>query len=170
MSKKIRVLNIVEDTMVDGPGLRTSIYCAGCAHACKGCHNPQSWDFKGGTEMTTDEIMERILANKFDDVTFSGGDPMYQAEAFAELAQKIKHQTQKTIWCYTGFLYEQVIEDNTMRKLLELVDVLVDGEFIEEQRDIQIRFRGSRNQRLIDIRKSLEKGEVVLWKHESAKI
>lgn len=170
MSKKIRVLNIVEDTMVDGPGLRTSIYCAGCAHACKGCHNPQSWDFKGGTEMTTDEIMERILANKFDDVTFSGGDPMYQAEAFAELAQKIKYQTQKTIWCYTGFLYEQVIEDNTMRKLLELVDVLVDGEFIEEQRDIQIRFRGSRNQRLIDVRKSLEKGEVVLWEYESAKI
>ena len=86
----IRVLNIIEDTMVDGTGLRTSIYCAGCAHHCPGCHNPQSWDFGGGRMMSTDEIMDIIKADPFADVTFSGGDPMYQADGFAELAEAIK--------------------------------------------------------------------------------
>ena len=82
----IRVLDIIEDTMVDGPGFRTSIYCAGCRHACKGCHNPQSWDFKGGREMTTQELMKIIVADPYANVTFSGGDPMYQCDGFAELA------------------------------------------------------------------------------------
>ena len=88
----IRVLDIIEDTTVDGPGFRTSIYCAGCSHECKGCHNPQSWDFNGGREMTTDEIMKIIEADPYADVTFSGGDPMYQAEGFIELARAIRER------------------------------------------------------------------------------
>ena len=158
----IRVLDIIEDTMVDGPGFRTSIYCAGCRHACKGCHNPQSWDFKGGREMTTEELMRIIVADPYANVTFSDGDTMYQCDGFAELARVIHAQTNKDIWCYTGFTYEQLIT-RAQRELLYELDVLVDGPFIESLRDTDLLFRGSSNQRLIDVQKSLYAGEVVLW-------
>lgn len=158
----IRVLDIVEDTMVDGPGLRTTIYCAGCRHHCPGCHNPQSWDFRAGRDMSTDEIMEIILADPFADVTFSGGDPMYQPEGFAELAAAIKSKTNKTIWCYTGFTFEQIMNDSHLLPLLNLLDVVVDGPFIQELRDPDLRFRGSSNQRIIDVRRSLKEKRVVV--------
>ncbi len=153
----IRVLDIIEDTTVDGPGFRTSIYCAGCAHACKGCHNPQSWDFNGGREMTTDEIMKIIEADPYADVTFSGGDPMYQAEGFIELARAIRQRTDKTIWCYTGFTYEALLKMPKQRELLELIDVLVDGPFVESLRDPDLLFRGSSNQRIISLLQPLQK-------------
>ncbi len=153
----IRVLDIIEDTTVDGPGFRTSIYCAGCSHACKGCHNPQSWDFNGGREMTTDEIMKIIEADPYADVTFSGGDPMYQAEGFAELARAIRQRTDKTIWCYTGFTYEALLKMPKQRELLELIDVLVDGPFVESLRDPDLLFRGSSNQRIISLSQPLQK-------------
>ena len=149
--------------MVDGPGLRSSIYCAGCSHHCKGCHNPQSWNFDGGVEMTTEQIMQRLLANPFDDVTFSGGDPMFQTEGFIELAREIRRRTNKTIWCYTGFLYENLLNMPKQRQLLELIDVLVDGRFVEAERDIHLRFRGSRNQRIIDVPASLSQKTTILW-------
>ncbi len=158
----IRVLDIIEDTMVDGPGFRTSIYCAGCRHKCPGCHNPQSWDFNGGRWMSTDELMKIIVADPFANVTFSGGDPMYQCDGFAELARAIHKQTNKDIWCYTGFSFESLIT-RAQRELLELLDVLVDGPFIEKLRDPDLLFRGSSNQRLIDVQKSLYAGEVILW-------
>lgn len=153
----IRVLDIIEDTTVDGPGFRTSIYCAGCSHACKGCHNPQSWDFNGGREMTTDEIMKIIEADPYADVTFSGGDPMYQAEGFIELAHAIRERTNKTIWCYTGFTYEALLKMPKQRELLELIDVLVDGPFVESLRDPDLLFRGSSNQRIISLPQPLQK-------------
>ena len=153
----IRVLDIIEDTTVDGPGFRTSIYCAGCAHECKGCHNPQSWDFNGGEEMTTEEIMKIIEADPYADVTFSGGDPMYQAEGFIELARAIRERTNKTIWCYTGFTYEALLKMPKQRELLELIDVLVDGPFIESLRDPDLLFRGSSNQRIISLPQPLQK-------------
>ena len=158
----IRVLDIIEDTMVDGPGFRTSIYCAGCRHQCPGCHNPQSWDFKGGCEMSTEELMRIIMADPFANVTFSGGDPMYQCDGFADLARAIHKQSNKDIWCYTGFTYETLIT-RAQRELLELLDVLVDGPFIEKLRDPDLLFRGSSNQRLIDVQKTLYAGEVILW-------
>ena len=158
----IRVLDILEDTMVDGPGFRTSIYCAGCRHQCPGCHNPQSWAFDGGREMTTEQIMKIIEADPYANVTFSGGDPMYQASGFAELAREIHKRTNKGIWCYTGFTFESLINPE-QRELLELLDVLVDGPFIEKLRDTDLLFRGSSNQRLIDVQASLYKGKVVLW-------
>ena len=153
----IRVLDIIEDTTVDGPGFRTSIYCAGCSHACKGCHNPQSWDFNGGREMTTEEIMKIIEADPYADVTFSGGDPMYQAEGFIELARAIRERTNKTIWCYTGFTYEALLKMPKQRELLELIDVLVDGPFVESLRDPDLLFRGSSNQRIISLPQPLQK-------------
>ena len=147
----IRVLKIIEDTTVDGPGFRTSIYCAGCAHECKGCHNPQSWDFNGGEEMTTEEIMKIIEADPYADVTFSGGDPMYQAEGFIELARAIRERTNKTIWCYTGFTYEALLKMPKQKELLGLIDVLVDGPYVESLRDPDLLFRGSSNQRIISL-------------------
>lgn len=164
----LAVLRIIEDTMVDGPGFRTSIYAAGCPNQCPGCHNPQSWDIANGTPMTSEEILPTILADPFADVTFSGGDPMFQAEGFTELAQAIKSQTHKNIWCYTGYLYERLLEMPAQRKLLQYIDILVDGPFVESLKDETLRFRGSSNQRIIDVKKSLEEGKVVLSEyHES---
>lgn len=158
----IRVLDIIEDTMVDGPGFRTSIYCAGCRHKCPGCHNPQSWDFNGGRWMSTEELLKIILADPFANVTFTGGDPMYQCDGFAELARAIHQQSNKDIWCYTGFTFESLIT-RAQRELLELLDVVVDGPFIEKLRDPDLLFRGSSNQRLIDVQASLYAQEVILW-------
>ena len=118
--------------------------------------------------MTTEEILPTILADPFADVTFSGGDPMFQAEGFTELAQAIKSQTHKNIWCYTGYLYERLLEMPAQRELLQYIDVLVDGPFVESLKDETLRFRGSSNQRIIDVKKSLEEGKVVLSEyHES---
>ncbi len=160
---KLRILDIVEDTMVDGPGFRTSIYCAGCRHQCAGCHNPQSWAFDGGEEMTVEQIMRVIESDPYANVTFSGGDPMYQAAGFAELAREIHRRTNKDIWCYTGFTFESLINED-QRELLAELDVLVDGPFIEKLRDGDLLFRGSSNQRIIDVQASLYSGETVLWK------
>ena len=163
----IRILNILHDTTVDGPGFRTSIYCAGCRHHCPGCHNPESWDFSSGYEVAIDQLMQEITADPFADVTFTGGDPFFQAEGFAELARRIKTETTKTIWCYTGFLYEHLLEQPRYRTLLEQLDVLVDGPFIMAQRDEDLLFRGSANQRLIDVQASLKAGTVVPWQRET---
>ena len=159
----LQVISIIEDTMVDGPGFRTAIYAAGCKHQCKGCHNPQSWDFKAGRAMTTDQIMQIIKQDPFANVSFSGGDPMYQPEGFAELAQAIRSQTNKTIWCWTGFSFEMLLRMPKQRELLELINVLVDGPYVEALRDTDLLFRGSRNQRLIDVKASLKAGKVVLY-------
>ena len=157
----IQILDIIEDTMVDGPGFRTSIYCAGCRHQCPGCHNPQSWDFEGGRAVTTEEVMRVIEADPYANVTFTGGDPMYQPEGFAELARAIHERTDKSIWCYTGFTFEELVTNPRQRQLLEQVDVLVDGPFIKALRDDDLCFRGSTNQRLVDVAASLEAGHVV---------
>ena len=156
-------MDIIEDTMVDGPGFRTSIYCAGCRHACPGCHNPQSWDFSGGQSMTTEDIMRIIEQDPYANVTFTGGDPMYQPEGFAELARAIRSRTDKTIWCYTGFTFETLVDNPRQRSLLELIDVLVDGPFVKSLRDEDLLFRGSKNQRLIDVPQSLAQKRVVLF-------
>ena len=145
----IQVLDIAYQTMADGPGFRTAIYCAGCAHHCKGCHNPQSWAFDGGKKMSVDELLGIIKADDLSDVTFSGGDPFYQVEAFTELARRIKQETDKTIWCWTGFTLEEIQADPSLAQMLPWLDVLVDGPFILEQRDTELLFRGSPNQRII---------------------
>ncbi len=157
----------MDDTTADGPGFRTSIYCAGCGHACPGCHNPQSWDFQGGEEMTVDEIMEHIKSDPFCNVTFSGGDPMYQAEGFAVLSERIRKETTKNIWCYTGFTFEACLRTESQLRLLRSIDVLVDGPFIEKLRDTSLCFRGSSNQRIIDVQKSLRTGKVEILEYNA---
>ena len=148
---KICIMEVIEETMADGPGLRTSIYCAGCSHRCPGCHNPQSWNMKNGHWVSVDDLLGVIKADEFCNVSFSGGDPFYQAEAFTELARRIKEETSKTIWCWTGFTYEEILANAQMKQMLQYLDVLVDGPFIQEQRDTQLHFRGSANQPIINL-------------------
>ena len=159
----IRIIDIVEDTTVDGPGFRTSIYCAGCTHHCAGCHNPQSWSRDAGRDMSVEELMSVVEADPFADVTFSGGDPMQQAEGFAALAEAVKTRTNKTIWCYTGYTYEALLRMPAQRRLLANVDVLVDGPYVAAQSSRDLLFRGSANQRIIDVPRSLATGQTVLW-------
>lgn len=156
----LRVLDIIPGTSVDGPGLRTSIYFAGCSHKCPGCHNPQSWDFSGGHEMTIPEIIQEIDRHGFN-VTFSGGDPIYQLPALVTLSRKIKEKGYG-IWCYTGFRYEELKSRPAAKELLAYIDVLVDGPFIESEKDLSLLFRGSANQRLIEIDKDLP-DKIRLW-------
>lgn len=156
----MRVLRVVEGTSVDGPHLRTSIYLAGCTHACPGCHNPQSWDPQGGEEMSEDQLMEVIAYNEAP-VTLSGGDPLFQAEAVASLTARIKRDLGYNIWCYTGYTWEQIAQQPRLMEVMKHIDVLVDGPFIKAQRDLDIIFRGSRNQRLINVPATIAQGHVV---------
>lgn len=159
----LSILNILEDTTVDGPGFRTAIYAAGCPNGCPGCHNPESWDINRGQWMSTDEILQKVLADDFADVTFSGGDPMYQPEGFAELASAIKRKSRKNIWCYTGYTFEKLLKNPRQAQLLEYIDVLVDGRYRQELHDEDLQFRGSSNQRLIDVQASLKSGKTTLY-------
>lgn len=145
----MRVLDIIEGTVVDGVGLRTSIYFAGCTHHCPQCHNPQSWDPAGGHEMTVDSIMD--LVKEYDlNVTFSGGDPLMQIDnGLLELAARIR-ALGKTIWCYTGYTIEEIEDNPKLSPILNAVDVIVEGRFMADLRDIHLSFRGSSNQRIID--------------------
>ena len=137
-TNNIRVLDIKYGTSVDGIGLRTSIYCAGCQNHCLGCHNPQSWDENGGEPIKIEELFKHIVDADMN-VTFTGGDPMLHPEGFIELAQMIKDNTNKNIWCYTGYKFEDLIQHPTRRKLVELCDVIVDGRFVEsESRQIKL--------------------------------
>lgn len=158
-TNNIRVLDIKYGTSVDGIGLRTSIYCAGCQNHCPGCHNPQSWDENGGEPIKIDELFKHIVDADMN-VTFTGGDPMLHPEGFIELAQMIKNNTDKNIWCYTGYKFEDLMLHPIRRKLVELCDVIVDGPFVESERDLSLHFRGSRNQRVIDVQKSLH-GDII---------
>lgn len=159
----ISIIKIVEDTTVDGPGFRTAVYAAGCPNACPGCHNPQSWNIEAGRPTPVEDIFNVIRDDEFADVTFSGGDPMFQPQGFARLARMVKQNTDKNIWCYTGYTYEHILQNPKQRELLQWVDVLVDGPYIESKRDPDLMFRGSTNQRIIDVRASLSRGQAVLY-------
>lgn len=157
----MHVLDIVRGTTVDGPGFRTSIYFSGCKHQCHGCHNPQSWDFNSGKLMSIAEILDVIIEEDFD-VTYSGGDPLYHPEILSILSDSIR-KLGHTIWLYTGFRWEEIMEDEILREVVEKVDVIVDGPYKEEEKDRDLLFRGSGNQRIIDVNKSLGSGHIELW-------
>lgn len=146
----MKVMNILHDSVVDGEGLRTVIFFAGCPHACVGCHNPTSWKMSNGIDMSLDEILREIESNPMSNVTLSGGEPFIQAKEVSELARKIKEMG-KNIWAYSGFTHEEILasKDPYKRGLLSYCDVLVDGRFVFEERDLSLTFRGSRNQRVI---------------------
>jgi len=162
---KISLLKIVESTSVDGPGIRTSIYCAGCVNGCKGCHNPQSWAIENGVRTDIEDIIKAIKNDDAHGVTFSGGDPMLQASSFTELARRIHNELGKDIWCYTGYTLEEILNDEVKKGLLSEVDVIVDGRFVLELRDEDLLFRGSSNQRILDAKKSLKAGKAVTFNY-----
>ena len=158
--------DLQSDSIVDGPGLRAVLWTQGCAHHCKGCQNPQTWDFEGGGLVPIDAVLEAIDELEYQTgLTFSGGDPMYQAEACNEIAEYARSKG-LNIWVYTGFTFEEIMlmaeKKPIYREFLEKIDVLVDGRFRLEERDLSLLFRGSRNQRLIDVKKTLKSGKVTL--------
>ena len=152
------------DSIVDGEGLRAVIWTQGCPHGCPGCHNPQTHPFDGGTSVASEILIKQLKAHFYlDGVTFSGGEPMAQAAACGELAQAV-HQLGMNVWCYTGYTWEALMEakDPDQRAFLEQIDVLIDGPFLLAQKSLNLRFRGSANQRLIDVQASLKAQCVVL--------
>lgn len=157
----LSIIDILEDTAVDGPGFRTAIYAAGCPNTCPGCHNPESWDINKGKKVPIEEILDKVLDDEFANVTFSGGDPMFQPKGFTKLAKKIKAKSRKTIWCYTGYQFESLLRNPAQAALLPYIDVLVDGPYKQALRNEKLLFRGSSNQRLIDVQASLRDGKVI---------
>jgi len=158
---EIRVSGIVNDSIVDGQGLRLSVFTQGCPHNCEGCHNPQSHDFSGGSLRDTDEVIAAMKKNPLlDGVTLTGGEPFCQPEACLEIA-RAAHSLGLNVWAFSGYLYEDLL--TLAPDLLNETDVLVDGPFILKERSLELKFCGSRNQRLIDMKKTREKGEIVLW-------
>jgi anaerobic ribonucleoside-triphosphate reductase activating protein len=162
--KLIRLSGIAYESLVNGPGVRRVLFSQGCLHNCKNCHNQSTHSFTGGKLIDIDVLINDIRNNPMlKGVTFSGGDPMEQAEKFAYIAKEIK-KTGLNIWCYTGYTFEHIIQQKDKRdgweELLNYVDVIVDGRFEDEERDSTIRYRGSRNQRIIDVQSSIRTGVV----------
>lgn len=163
MSTTIRLGGLTANSVVDGPGLRTVIFLQGCPRHCPGCHNEALLDQRGGREVTLEEAVQEIKAQISpitQGITLSGGDPLLQPEAAYALASRLKEEfPHLDIWLYTGYHYDEVKD----LPVLEVVDVLVDGPFIKEQKDLALVFRGSANQRLIDVPKTKMSGQVVAW-------
>lgn len=161
-SNKIRVAGLTNDSIVDGIGFRFVIFTQGCLHHCKGCHNPETWAMDQGTLMDIEEIEEKIKRNGLlDGVTFSGGDPFYQPDACAKIAKWAK-ENGLNVWAYSGFTYEELLEKPEVKEFLDLVDVLVDGPFILEEKSLLLNFRGSKNQRVIDLNETRRTGKITL--------
>lgn len=161
---ELRIAGTVNDSIVDGPGIRFTIFTQGCPHNCEGCHNPQTHDFSGGTLVDTNELLEKIKGNPLlDGVTFSGGEPFCQAHILAVLGIRIK-ELGLNIITYTGYTFEQLYEkrhENCWEELLNVTDYLIDGPFILARKDWEIKFRGSSNQRYIDCQESMKQGKAV---------
>lgn len=158
----VKLAGIVPDSIVDGPGLRTTLFAQGCPHHCPGCHNPETWSFEGGNEATADLILGIVRFNPLSrGVTFSGGEPFAQAAGFAGIAEALKKNGYE-VASYSGYTFEQLLNGTEEQKaLLRHLDVLIDGPFIQAQKSLEVPFRGSRNQRIIDVPKSLAAGEAV---------
>ena len=158
----LKLSGIQGDSIVDGPGIRTTFFCQGCPHHCEGCHNPETWPFEGGTPMPTEALVEIVTSNPLcRGVTFSGGEPFAQADGYLELATALKEKGYE-IASYTGYTFEQLLRGTpAQRALLAQLDVLIDGPFILAERSLQTPFRGSKNQRILDVPKSLAAGEAI---------
>lgn len=165
MEESIRIAGVVRESIVDGPGLRFVVFCQGCPHNCKGCHNPITHDFAGGYDCSINKILKAIDENPLlDGVTFSGGEPVCQSAGFLALGKELVKRG-LNILMFTGYTFEQLqmmkTEDANLGQLLEITDILIDGPYVEAERDLTLSFRGSRNQRILDMKLSLESGSAV---------
>ena len=160
MKIKLATKELLVDSIVDGEGLRSVLWTQGCSHHCEGCHNPETWDFNGGIEVDVEEVKQEIDNLTLQDgITLSGGDPFFQAKACTEIAKYAK-QKGLNVWAYTGFLYENLIKIEEMKELLKYIDVLVDGPFILNEKSLTLNYRGSSNQRIINVPKSLKDNKI----------
>lgn len=162
---KLRVCGFTKESVVDGPGIRAVVFAQGCPHLCPGCHNPETWDCEGGYDLEIEDLLYQISANPLlKGITLTGGEPFAQAEAFSELTARVKDMGLDVV-TYSGYTYEELIEqgqiNKSLKKLLENTDILIDGPYVEALKDLSLAFRGSRNQRIIDVKESLQSGRVV---------
>lgn len=177
----LRIAGIMRESIVDGPGIRFAVFCQGCPHACPGCHNPETHDFVGGYDKSIEEIIKEFDEDPLlTGITFSGGEPMCQPEAFAAIAKAVRKKN-KTVTVFTGYKLEDLVAfaaggetdiippvrtqegREAIKKLLVRTDVLIDGPFEISERDISLKYRGSKNQRVIDMKATLSKGEIILY-------
>ena len=158
----LNLSGLISDSIVDGPGIRTTVFSQGCPHHCPGCHNPETWEFGCGTDMEEERLVEIVRSNPLcRGVTFSGGEPFAQAAGFARLAKLLKEKGYE-VASYTGYTFEQLLKGTAeQRQLLESIDVLIDGPFLLTEKSLEVPFRGSKNQRILDVPKSLAAGEAV---------
>lgn len=156
----LELSGIVSDSIVDGPGIRTTIFSQGCPHHCPGCHNPETWAFGCGTRIPVEAVVEIVQSNPLcRGVTFSGGEPFAQAAAFAKLAKLLKARGYE-VASYSGHTFEELLQgSDDQKELLSVIDILIDGRFVLAQKSLEIAFRGSRNQRILDVKKSLAQGK-----------
>jgi len=167
MAKTVRLAGIIRESIVDGPGYRFVIFCQGCPHHCKECHNPDTWDFEGGFDCDISKFVPEIKKDPLlQGVTFSGGEPFEQAEAYLEIAKQIRKECPELdILSFTGYTYEKLLklgeEKKEILELLDNLDYLVDGPFILEQKDLSLLYRGSKNQRFIDLNETRKEGKIV---------
>ena len=160
----LRLAGIIRESITDGPGIRFTVFAQGCPHGCFKCHNPQTWDFDGGTDVEVDKIAKKVMENPMiKGVTFSGGEPFCQAEGFLELAKNLK-ENGIDIVIFTGYLYEELLasEDKNIHELLKEAWLVIDGPFDNDKKDLSLKFRGSSNQRIIDSAASIKAGKIIL--------
>ncbi|MDR1016362.1 MAG: anaerobic ribonucleoside-triphosphate reductase activating protein [Coriobacteriales bacterium] len=173
-SSALRIFGTADDSIVDGPGIRFAIFVQGCSHRCPGCHNPESWDVNGGVLRTPEQIWAKVETNPLlQGLTFSGGEPFEQPEGLTTLAHLAHEQGKQpngqpmNVWAYSGYLFEELLAaGGAKRELLNNVDVLVDGPFEQDKKSYALLFKGSSNQRIIDVSASLAAGQVVEWSEE----
>lgn len=163
----LRLAGIMRESIVDGPGIRFTVFCQGCPHHCADCHNPETHAFDGGTVCSIDKLLSEIDKDPLlAGVTFSGGEPFCQPEAFTSLARKVKERNLSVV-SFSGYTLEQLQELSgekpAIGELLALTDILIDGPYQKEKRDLTLQFRGSSNQRVIDMNKTRQSGQVVIW-------
>ena len=166
MNKTVRLAGIAYESLVNGPGMRRVFFAQGCKHKCKGCFNPETHSFEGGKIMDMDKLINDVLDNPMlKGVTFSGGDPIEQAHSFSYMAKAFKNSN-LDIWCYTGYTFEELLEamkvDTSLRDFLNNIDVLVDGKFEINNKKEGLKYKGSSNQRIIDVKESLKQNKVVI--------
>ncbi len=167
MAKTLRLARELQvDSIVDGPGLRMVLWMQGCMHDCPGCHNPSTHSLKDGIQVEVNDILSQMRQYRYQNgLTLSGGEPFLQSTILIDIVKAVRTPT-FTIWAYTGFKFEQLLKNENHKQLLEHVDVLVDGLFNIKQQDYKLLYKGSKNQRIIDVQKSIKKGEVVLSSYD----